>query len=77
MADSPTNAPGLVRLDDGAVRRPDDRTVTVGIAGPLQRGTYTVTWRVVSADAHPVHTRLARPNGDAHAHGDRDADAEP
>ncbi|MGZ8648549.1 MAG: copper resistance CopC/CopD family protein [Solirubrobacteraceae bacterium] len=43
------------RLDDGEVRRPDDKTVTVGIDGPLERGTYTVTWRVLSADSHPVH----------------------
>ena len=43
------------RLDNGEVRRPDDRTVTVGIDRPLERGTYTVTWRVVSADSHPVH----------------------
>ena len=43
------------RLDDGEVRRPDDKTVTVGIDRPLERGTYTVTWRVLSADSHPVH----------------------
>jgi copper transport protein len=43
------------RVDDGQIHRPDERTVSAGVAGPLARGTYTVTWRVISADAHPVH----------------------
>jgi copper transport protein len=43
------------RFDDGQINRPDPRTVAVGVAGPLPRGTYTVTWRVISADSHPVH----------------------
>jgi copper transport protein len=42
------------RVDDGDVGRPDSRTVTVGVDGRLARGTYTVTWRVLSADSHPV-----------------------
>jgi copper transport protein len=42
------------RADDGRIVRPDGQTVQVGIAGPLARGTYTVTWRVISADSHPV-----------------------
>jgi copper transport protein len=43
------------RFDDGQIHRPDARAVSVGVAGPLARGTYTVTWRVISADSHPVH----------------------
>jgi copper transport protein len=42
------------RVDDGHVVRPDEKTVAVAIERRLSRGTYTVTWRVVSADAHPV-----------------------
>jgi copper transport protein len=43
------------RFDDGQIHRPDARAVSVGVAGRLARGTYTVTWRVISADSHPVH----------------------
>jgi copper transport protein len=43
------------RVDDGQTHRPDVRTVSAGVAGPLVGGTYTVTWRVISADSHPVH----------------------
>jgi copper transport protein len=42
------------RVDDGHVVRPDEKTVAVSIERRLPRGTCTVTWRVVSADAHPV-----------------------
>lgn len=42
------------RVDDGRVARPDEQTLRVGIAWHLRRGTYTVAWRVTSADAHPV-----------------------
>ncbi|MFE1443264.1 copper resistance protein CopC [Streptomyces sp. NPDC058739] len=31
-----------------------DRTVRVALPGGLGRGTFTVAWRVVSADSHPV-----------------------
>jgi len=43
------------RKDSGEISRPDDKTVVTGIDGPLEPGTYTVTWRVISADSHPVH----------------------
>ncbi|MCD0483482.1 copper resistance protein CopC [Streptacidiphilus sp. ASG 303] len=48
--------PDGLRADD---RRPghaggDGRTVRVGLGGRLPRGTFTVSWRVVSADGHPV-----------------------
>jgi len=43
------------RVDVGAIRRSDaDREVDVATPH-LKAGTYTVTWRVVSADGHPVH----------------------
>jgi copper transport protein len=42
------------RVDSGRVARPDGNTVDAAIDQPLGRGTYTVTWRVVSADSHPV-----------------------
>ena len=53
---------GSVRVYDGAARRVDDRrttrpapdSVAVGLRSDLPRGTYTVAWRVVSADSHPV-----------------------
>ena len=42
------------RVDTGEVRRPDDRSVAVALHRGLAHGTYTVTWRVVSADSHPI-----------------------
>ena len=42
------------RVDSGGTRRPQPREVTVGVRPGLPRGTYTVAWRVVSADSHPV-----------------------
>jgi copper transport protein len=43
------------RVDTGASRHPAGRSdaVTVGL-GDLPNGGYVVTWRVVSADSHPV-----------------------
>ena len=45
-------APEGTRADDGRVRT-DDGQVSVGVNGTT-RGTYLVSWRVVSADSHPV-----------------------
>ncbi len=45
---------GAKRIDSGKIDRPDSRSVSVVIGRQLPRGTYTVTWRVISADAHPV-----------------------
>jgi copper transport protein len=42
------------RVDDGRTTRPDPKAVAVGLPANLPRGTYTVAWRVVSADSHPV-----------------------
>jgi copper transport protein len=45
---------GAQRVDEAAVTRPSGREVAVGLEHSLARGTYTVTWRVVSADSHPI-----------------------
>ena len=42
------------RVDTGRVQRPVSDTVAVALEPDLPRGTYTVTWRVVSADSHPI-----------------------
>jgi copper transport protein len=43
------------RVDRGTIRRADGgKEVDVDVPR-LKDGTYTVTWRVVSADGHPVH----------------------
>ena len=44
------------RIDTGRVARPggDRRAVAVPLP-PLDDGGYVVTWRVVSADGHPIH----------------------
>ena len=42
------------RVDDGSIERPDANVASVGLEPRLADGTYTVTWRVVSADTHPV-----------------------
>ena len=43
------------RVDDGRPTRASAREVAVGLRPDLARGTYPVAWRVISADAHPVH----------------------
>jgi copper transport protein len=42
------------RVDAGDVTRPNERSVSVRIGTRLPNGTYTTTWRVISADSHPV-----------------------
>ena len=44
------------RVDDGAPRHPDGNgdVVEVDIPRSLPQGSYTVDWRVVSADSHPI-----------------------
>ncbi|WP_395576162.1 copper resistance protein CopC [Streptomyces sp. BK79] len=48
--------PGGHRVRTGEAGRVDGRsdTVRVALPGELGEGTYTVAWRVVSADSHPV-----------------------
>ena len=45
------------RLDSGASTHPhgDSRAVAVSVPNDLPDGGYVVTWRVISADSHPVH----------------------
>jgi len=42
------------RVDAGKILRPSKDSVAVTIDRRLAKGTYTVTWRVISADSHPV-----------------------
>jgi copper transport protein len=42
------------RVDAGEVERPSSSEARIRLDRRLARGTYTVTWRVLSADAHPV-----------------------
>jgi copper transport protein len=48
------NAAGR-RVDSGTVLHPVADTTAVTIPHPLATGTYTVAWRVTSADTHVVH----------------------
>ena len=42
------------RADAGKIMRPSPESVAVAIEGRLERGTYTVAWRVISADSDPI-----------------------
>jgi copper transport protein len=42
------------RVDTGEVDRPSETEARISLDGRLGRGTYTATWRAVSADGHPV-----------------------
>jgi copper transport protein len=43
------------RVDSDAVTKPVPEEVAVAIDGMLERGTYTVAWRVISADSDPIN----------------------
>jgi copper transport protein len=43
------------RVDAGEILRPAPESVAVAIDGRLARGTYTVAWRVISADSDPIN----------------------
>jgi copper transport protein len=43
------------RVDAGEIMRPAPESVAVEIDGRLERGTYTVAWRVISADSDPIN----------------------
>ncbi|HEV3377358.1 MAG TPA: CopD family protein [Thermoleophilaceae bacterium] len=43
------------RVDAGEILRPAPESVAVAIDGELERGTYTVAWRVISADSDPIN----------------------
>ena len=61
---------GGSRVDSGKISRPSEESVAIAIDRTLPRGTYTVTWRVTSADAHPVaggfvfNVKSASPGGE-------------
>src|ERR687896_1672870 len=42
------------RVDAGEIMRPRPESVAVAIEGELERGTYTVAWRGISADSEPI-----------------------
>jgi copper transport protein len=42
------------RVDTGGVERPSEKDARIALDRKLADGTYTATWRVVSADGHPV-----------------------
>jgi copper transport protein len=42
------------RVDSGDIDRPSSSEVAVSLPDALRDGTYTVAWRVLSADSHPV-----------------------
>jgi copper transport protein len=43
------------RVDSEEIKRPSPKVVAVPIEGRLDRGTYTVAWRVISADSDPIN----------------------
>jgi copper transport protein len=43
------------RVDAGTIERPSPESVAVAIDEELSRGTYTVAWRVISADSDPIN----------------------
>jgi copper transport protein len=43
------------RVDNDSVTKPAPEEVAVAIEGELERGTYTVAWRVISADSDPIN----------------------
>jgi copper transport protein len=43
------------RVDAEEILRPSPEEVAVAIDGELERGTYTVAWRVISADSDPIN----------------------
>ncbi len=57
------------RVDSGDVSKPSSDAVSVGLADDLPDGTYTVAWRVLSSDSHPIRGAfvfsVGEPTGDA------------
>jgi copper transport protein len=43
------------QVDSGEILKPEPELVGVAIDRELEDGTYTVAWRVISADADPIH----------------------
>jgi copper transport protein len=42
------------RVDTGDLSRPEPEIVAVALQSNLDRGTYTVAWRAISADSDPI-----------------------
>jgi copper transport protein len=42
------------RVDTGKISRPSAKELAVDLEPDLPQGTYTVAWRIVSADSHPL-----------------------
>lgn len=53
------------RVDEGTLEPADERTVAVALPDALADGGYVVTWRVLSADSHPVTGVFTFTVGDA------------
>ena len=51
--------PNAEQVATGAVNTPSPGTLAVPITGHLAKGTYTVAWRAVSDDGHPLHGAFA------------------
>ena len=68
------------RVDSGEVTKPSSDEVAVGLPAGLADGTYTVAWRVLSADSHPIRGAfvfsVGEPTGDATGVVDEVLDAE-
>ncbi|MGH9886616.1 MAG: copper resistance CopC family protein, partial [bacterium] len=47
--------PAGTRVDGSGARVTDDPAVVETTVEALSPGTYTVEWRVLSADGHPIH----------------------
>jgi copper transport protein len=43
------------RVDGGKITRPAPQALRVAVDEELERGTYTVAWRVISADSDPIN----------------------
>ncbi|WP_182876044.1 copper resistance CopC family protein [Microbispora sp. H10670] len=46
------------RRFESGTPRVSDSTVTESVAGPLPAGGYTIAWRVVSSDGHPIQGEI-------------------
>lgn len=46
------------RRFESGTPRVSDSTVTEAVAGPLPSGGYTIAWRVVSSDGHPIQGEI-------------------
>ncbi|HYH48824.1 MAG TPA: copper resistance CopC family protein, partial [Acidimicrobiia bacterium] len=59
-------SPSGKQVETGAAGRVDGQSSAVGVKLPeLDDGTYIVTWRVTSADSHPIHGAFTFTVGEA------------